>query len=207
MTRDEYLNDCIKKDMIALKFMENNQLTTFTDINLRVKSLCEKRDECYKNIIRIQENLIEANEVKVAIEAVRNIRKSMENNATNPDYVLYEKENDLAMINMYERFLKGYDIRSLEEEQKWIMLYNQHKEKLENLTNIMESIDKRLKKYDDCVNNIRRINSEYHVFDRSLSLYDEIKQDFAISNNTIYHDNNMEKTRETEEKNKPNIYE
>ena len=34
MTRDEYLNDCIKKDMIALKFMENNQLTTFTDRNL-----------------------------------------------------------------------------------------------------------------------------------------------------------------------------
>lgn len=182
MTRDEYINDCILKDMIGLKFIEEKKMTSFTDINMRVKSLLEKRNECIDTINKIQNNLIKANEVRAAILNYQKLKHDIENNERYPDYVLYEKENDMALFHSYEKFLKEHGLGKEKEQTQWVEQYEQYKNKLKSLSDYLDSINKRLQGFDDCVKNLKRINKEYHVFDNGILSYEDLKSEFRIKN-------------------------
>ncbi len=188
--RKQYLIDRINANLKTLNFVERKDLKSFEQINSIVRSLCEKRNACYEKVKLISQALKKANKDLVTIQKYNSLKQTIERNEGNAEYVLFELENDKALLKTYESILKDKNLLKESQQLKFKENLEKYTRSFAQITQALEKINRDIQEYDDCILNISHIDrNSGNVYEAQIKNYYEEKK--AVT---------KEKTEETQER-------
>lgn len=181
--KEQYLIDRINSNLRTLHFVEEKELRSFEQINDIVKSLYEKRNACYQQMNMISKALKNANADIVLIEKAKELKQVIERNSSNPDYVLYEKENDTMLLQKYENVLKEKGLLDNDRQEQFKMKYNKYNNTFLQLSKALETVNKDIKNYDECIYNIKSVDKNNgNVYASQIENYYSTKENYRNKN-------------------------
>ena len=142
----------------SLSFIEERNLISVNQMTANRMSLIEKQKECAMQLMQTKEVLEVANNSALLIEKYNQLKNSIEENCSNPDYLLFEYENEKSLFEKIEKELKSKNLYTKEEQQKFQEDIKDYNERFADLVDIANTITNEIKQYDNCINVIREIN-------------------------------------------------
>lgn len=195
--REEYLINRINSNLKTLRFVEEKNVKSITQLNDMVKSLYEQRNLCYMQMEQIADGLKKMNAGIALIERYKSLKRKMDDNKSNPDYVLYEQKDDASVIRSLESTLERYKLADEEAQQEFIKNYDRFTQEFNRLSNALDKVNANIQQYDDCVFNINLIDRHNgNRYADQIKLYYEDKENYR--SNSQKEEN--EKTSEEEER-------
>lgn len=176
--KQQYLIDRINGNLRTLKFVEDKEIRSFGQMNDIVKTLCEKRNACYEQMNLIGEALKKANANIVLIDKYNSLKEVISSNENNPDYILYEQENDMALLKTYENALRQKGLLSKEKQDEFKSKYNKYNTTFLQLSKALEKVNRDIRQYDDCIFNISVVDRDNgNRYASQIKTYYEIKKE------------------------------
>lgn len=156
--KEQYLIDRINSNLKTLRFIEDKEIKNFKQINDTVKILYEKRNACYNQLNTISNALKKANASVVMIDKYNSLKNTIKTNENNPDYVLYEMKNDMALLKSYETALEQRNLLSSEKQEDFKEKCKKYNNTFTQLAHALEKVNKDIREYDDCIYNIKTVD-------------------------------------------------
>lgn len=156
--KEQYLIDRINSNLKTLRFIEDREIKNFDQINDMVKILYGKRNACYNQLNAISKALKKANATIVMIDKYNSLKNTIETNANNPDYMLYEMKNDMTLLKSYESALEQRDLLSSEKQEEFKEKCKKYNNTFSQLAQALEKVNKDIREYDDCIYNIKEVD-------------------------------------------------
>lgn len=175
--RKQYLLDRINSNLKTLQFVEENNIRSFEQIKNIVATLYEKRNIASEELNLISAALKNANKNIVLMKKCRELEGCINNNM-NLEYDLYEKENDIKMLEVYKNKLKQMNLLDEDKQEKYIEKYGKYEYEFKKLCFALENINKRINNYDECVFNISYIDRQNdNKYKKQIEQYYEVKKE------------------------------
>ncbi len=176
--REQFLIDRINGNLKTLHFIENNDINSFEQINQIVQGLYDKRNKCYDQINLISKALKKANANIVLINKYQNLSDTIKNNVGNPDYELFEKQNDIVLLESFKEALREKNLNDIESQNIYIGKYNEFNKTFKQLSKALESVNRDLQEYDNCIFNISTIDkNNSNRYARQIEIYYQNRTD------------------------------
>ena len=156
--REEYLINRINSNLKTLRFVEEKNVKSITQLNDMVKSLYEQRNLCYIQMKQIADGLKKMNAGIALIERYKNLKRKMDENKLNPDYILFEQKDDVSVIRSLESTLERFKLADEGAQQEFIENYERFTRDFNRLSGALEKVNANIQQYDDCVFNINLID-------------------------------------------------
>lgn len=173
----QYLIDRINSNLRTLHFVENKNIKSFEQISAIVGSLYEKRNACYRQLSLVGAALKKANENVALIDKCNNLRETLAANNENPDYVLYERDNDASVLKSLEKALKERGLQSREQQEQFKAKYKKYNGSFLQLSAALEQVNRDIREYDDCIFNISTVDKHNgNKYEKQIAAYYEEKQ-------------------------------
>lgn len=180
-SRGEYLIGRINSNLRTLRFVEDRNIQSISQLNDIVKSLYEQRNACYGQMERISKALKVANTGVVLIDKYNELKSKIAQNTTNPDYVLYEREDDISVLKSLENSLKEKKLLEPESQRAFKENYNKYNNSFKQLSTALEKVNGDIQKYDDCVFNINLVDKKNdNRYAAQIENYYSTKKTYAI---------------------------
>lgn len=174
--------DCINANLKTLHFVESKNISSFEQINNMIAILYDKRNLAQAELNNIRNILKQCNENVVLIDKTNALRNQIELQKNKPDYLLYELENDRALLNSYESILSKHNLIDPIQQEKFKSLIEKYNTNFGQLSNALKIINNQIREYDACVYTLKRIDKDYNKYTVSIKTYDEIKINLSIEN-------------------------
>lgn len=185
--RKKYLLDRINGNIETMHFINNKNIQSFDEINSTVKMLYQKRKELHIEFSKIRIMLKSMNEDVSLINNYIMLSKSIKNNKSNDNYVLFELAGEKDLLNNYHNILATRNLLSDVEQNKFIEKYNTFKKSFENLALESERLNKYIKAYDRAVYHINLADREaYNKYTDDIKEYYENKNSYRFLNKNKY---------------------
>lgn len=177
--REQYYIDIINKNLNTLKFVEGNNIQSFSQISKKINTLYDKRNQCYLQLKKMSSMMKKASIVQEAVKNYININDIIEKNSSNMEYQLYEKNNDEMLLKEYFDVLKKYNLNSYEEIISYDKRYKEYEVNLRQISKKLEEINRNIIDYDNCVRNIGRVDREYsNIYTEEIDEYFKNKETY-----------------------------
>lgn len=175
--RKQFLVDRINGNLKTLKFVEDREIKSFSQINELVSSLYEKRNSAYAQMNTIAQALKRANKNVQIINKHNDLMSKIEANKGIEEYVMYEAESDKALLQEYKNLLKDHNLLEESKQQEYVQKFNKFNASFRTLGVALEKINRQIREYDDCVYNISRVDKENsNLYSSEVKTYYENKE-------------------------------
>lgn len=169
--REEYLIGRINSNLRTLRFVEEKGIQSISQLNDMVKSLYVQRNACHVQIKKITAALKILSDVAVMMDDYRRLQEKIEANATNPDYVLYDQEDDVAVLKSMETCLRGKKLIGDEKQKKFRENLERFRTEFEQLKTALRAVNSDIKQFDDCVSNISTLDKKGKKYEAQIESY------------------------------------
>lgn len=177
--RTQYFIDRINSNLKTLRFVEDKEIKSFTQINNMVSVLYDKRNSIYKQMNMIAQGLKNANVNIQLIKKYNDLNNLIHKNTGVNEYDLYEADTDKDLLSKYKEMLKQRNLLDRDKQEKYIENYTKFNQSFKALNDNIEKINKQIKEYDSCVYNIGRADKEYdNRYESNVNNYYEIKSKY-----------------------------
>lgn len=173
--REEKLIQQIQESFYNLKFMEKENLYSYTQINAVVKGLWEQYNNCISSLDKLE---IIVNHLETIIDAPQKaemIELRIERMKDNEDYQENELQGDVAQLSEYQSVMKKYKLDSAESVEMLAKKVRESKVKIQKLQSALSAYSEKLSDYDRCVTTLDRIDRENGVQNEESEIYKQIK--------------------------------
>lgn len=190
--KEQYFIDRINSNLKTLKFVEDREIRSFEQINDIIKTLYEKRNACYNQLDMIGKALKRANADIVLIDKYNSLKEVIASNESNPDYVLFEMENDTTLLKSYESALKQKGLLNEEKQNEFKEKNTKYNNLFMQLSLALEKVNKDIREYDDCIFNINAVDKNNgNRYASQIATYYSTKESYKQDSSKI----NNEKER------------
>ena len=186
--RINYLEKCIRENLESLAFVENKNLESFEEINENARALQDIKIDIQNNVMLIKSSLTKMHELLQIVKRYNNLKQTIEQNEAKADYVVFEKQGDMALLSQYETVLKASKLTSVREQIAFSKDYDNAKAELESLLESLKEIKGKIDEYDKTVRVIDRIDRDSDRRYRSA-----IKEYYNIKKHKEHHQSHPRK--------------
>lgn len=176
-SREEYLIQRINSNLRTLRFVEDKNIQSMAQLNDFVKSLYEQRNTCYAQMERIGQALKMLSANIALIERYNELQERIDKNSTNPDYVLYEKDDDVSVLKSMENTLQQRNLLEQKKQEEFKSNYNRFAKSFKQFEGALEKVNADIQKYDDCIFNINLVDKKNGGrYEKQIKIYYDTKQ-------------------------------
>lgn len=175
--KNQYLLDCINANLKTLNFVESKNIQSFKQINGIVTTLYDKRNRAQAELDKIRFMLKKANENIVLIQKANDLRKLIDIQKANSDYVQYELDSDMDLLNSYESILAKRNLSDVEQQVKFTELLSKYNDAFNQLSDSLKVVNEQIREYDDCVYTLHRVDKDNRQqYENDVKEYYNIKE-------------------------------
>lgn len=175
--KTQYLMERINLNFKTLKFVEDNNIHSFDDINSTVVGLYDKRKQIQQLLKTIRNELKSCSEKIAIISQYKNLNEQINSNIGNNDYEAFELKGDRFLLEKYKVALNNLNLLEQDKQDKIIKLYDKWNNDYKSIVNSMVRINEVIAQYDNCVRAINLIDKENinHNYKNDISKYYNIR--------------------------------
>lgn len=194
--RDEVLIRRIQESFSNLKFIEEKQIYSYSQINQTVKGLWTQYNLCLSKISEA-ERMVDKMEYASKVPALlAETKRRVEQERNNPEYLTEKYPQDIKLMKSYIDIMKKYKVTNTESLQRLQTSIHTYREKIEKLQSSLTVFSEELSAYNRCVSVLSRIDRENDRDNTEVLMeYNEITK------------TGQEEAKETNEKRKDKGYE
>lgn len=186
--QSDYLLQQIKDNLKTLRFLENNSIGSFAQLNSMAKSLYERRDAAVGQLREVSELLQKANENIALIDKYNSLKAQTETDTN--EYAEFERGGDVALLKSYEKLLKERGLSGAVVREHYAEKLDGFNAKLGAMTAQLEGISGRLSEFDRIIYGLNVIDKK-----NNCGFAEDVKEYYALRNNHVWRDNNESKNK------------
>lgn len=178
--QEEYIKKTvgqIQERLNILRFMENNSLHTYEQLNTIIRSMWEKYNQCFAKVNEAEKSIYQLEGLLQIEERLRKVQERMQNGRTDKDYVLLELQSDKKLEQKYLYMIDKYKLKDPQEVQILADKIERMKSISDELKNAMEKYKEQLSNYERCVEVLRECDlANEKAFSEAWQEYDDIEK-------------------------------
>lgn len=169
----------INNNLRTLKFVEDNSINNFQQISANVKQLYIARNKCYDQVKSTAILIKKLNRISQISTNYLAATDRIKANESNPDYILFEKNNDELLLKECKELLHKYNLNSAQEVVEFQRKYDEYTEAFNSMSKNLENVNRQIMEYDNSMKNLQRINREYSGrYSDEIDKYYEEKENY-----------------------------
>lgn len=158
--REEVLVRQIQESFENLRFIEQKQLYSYSQINEIVKGLWAQYNACLSKISEAEVMVKKLETVAKTPHTLNEVRKRMEQNKNNPEYMTEQYQSDVRLMKSCMEAMKKYNIMNTESLNALKASTQKYREQITRLQTALSNLSVELSSYNRCVATLARIDRE-----------------------------------------------
>lgn len=177
---EQYVRNAINQiqdRLNVLKFMENNSLHTYDELNTTIRSMWEKYNQCFSKVNEAEKGVYKLEGLLKITERLQAVQQRMQEGRTDRDYVVNELANDKQMEKKYLYLIDKYKLNDEGAVNELKRKIERIRNDVDKLSSNMELYKNRLSNYEKCVDVLRECDLENEkAFGDAWKVYDDIER-------------------------------